>query len=82
MALLSLSFLYTLSLKMFSVDFVLLFTPFTVTILSHRYRKLLFTDFLMILPVSSQNPRCQYLSFSLQVLQPHLSSLLSPHHEK
>ena len=55
MALLSLSFLYTLSLKMFSVDFVLLFTPFTVTILSHRYRKLLFTDFLMILPVSSQN---------------------------
>lgn len=42
----------------------------------------LFTDFLMILPVSSQNPRCQYLSFSLQVLQPHLSSLLSHHHEK
>lgn len=34
MALLSLSFLYTLSLKMFSVDFVLLFTPFTVTGLS------------------------------------------------
>lgn len=34
MALLSLSFLYILSLKMFSVDFVLLFTPFTVTGLS------------------------------------------------
>lgn len=34
MALLSLSSLYILSLKMFSVDFVLLFTPFTVTGLS------------------------------------------------